>query len=103
VYPRYNLQFKGLSMKKHMQQERIETRIAPHTVCKLCRYNLSDVCEGCQVDPQLPWFEERRNLTLEELPRFPVSEFNNGISVKARQILIAVYMEKITERLQGLG
>lgn len=87
-------------IKKRMTNT--QERISPHTVCRLCRYNLTDVCGVCQDDPQLPWFEERQNLSLEELPRFPVAEFNNGISLKARQILLAVYLEKITERLQGL-
>lgn len=79
-----------------------EINLSPHLACKLCRNNLSDVCGTCLQDSQFPWFEARRNLTLDDLPRFPLQDFNNGMPVKMRQIVIGIYMDIIVRTLQEM-
>lgn len=77
-----------------------EIRLSNQTVCKLCRYRLSEACETCLNDEQYSWFEARRNLTLGDLPPFTSQEFNNGMPVKARQIIMGVYMETVIRTLK---
>lgn len=85
-------------MKKIMDKE---IKIPDQTACRLCRYNLTDVCEACWADGQFPWFKSRENLMLEDLPPFPMMEFNNGMPVKMRQIVVGLYMEVLVRALQG--
>lgn len=68
--------------------------------CKLCSYYVSDVCGECQEDGKFPWFEARRDLQVEDLPRFPLKEFNNGMPPKMRQIVLGVYMDLVVRKLQ---
>lgn len=75
-------------------------RIPNTPACRLCTYQSSDFCEEC-LDDGLKHFSAKPGLTLADLPRFPTREFTNGLSVSVRQVLVAVYLEKIVEFLNG--
>jgi hypothetical protein len=89
-------------MEESMKPMNQEILISPYSACKLCRYNLSDVCQQCLQDDQFPWFEPRKNLQLPELPLITSSEFNDS-PFKMRQIVVGIYMEIIVRTLQGLA
>jgi hypothetical protein len=84
-------------MKKRMTEE---IKLQPSTGCKLCQYQMTDVCIPCQEDSQFNWFTQRQNLTLVDLPPFPAADFQNGMPLKMRQIVVGIYMEIIIRTLQ---
>lgn len=91
-------------MKKRMNQEQRETTIMlpQYSTCRVCRLYISEMCDPCQSDPNVTYFQARRGITLDDLPAFPTTAFNDGMPVRMRQAVVGLYMEKLTERLQGL-
>jgi hypothetical protein len=81
---------------------RQEIKLPIYSTCGLCRSYLSDRCDPCLKDNNKTFFQPRVNLALEDLPPFPRVDFEDGMPVKMRQVVIALYMEKIMERLQGV-
>lgn len=73
-----------------------------YSTCRVCIFYLSDRCEPCINNGKESFFKPRANLLLEDLPLFPREEFEDGMPVKMRQIVIALYMEKIMEKLQEM-
>jgi len=78
-----------------------EIKIPTYSTCRLCRSFLSDRCEPC-LNNKETYFSPRSNLNLEDLPPFPRVDFEDGMPVRMRQVVIALYMEKIMERLMEM-
>lgn len=68
--------------------------------CKLCRYSLSDVCGECKEE-KFRNFQPRENFDLWSLPDFPLDDFNNGMPVRARQVITGMYITAIVKALKG--
>jgi len=85
-------------MTKGMKENRFKMPDTP--LCRICTNNWNDFCEEC-LDNGLKDFKLKPGLTLADLPRFPTREFTNGLPVYARQILVAVYLEKIVDFMNG--
>jgi hypothetical protein len=63
---------------------------------------MNDVCiEECAPAKDYRWFELKKGVNLEDMPRFPLEEFTNGMPARTRGIVVAVYLKKIVDCLQG--
>jgi hypothetical protein len=75
----------------------------PYSTCRLCRNSMNQACmEECAPKKDYSWFEPKAGIKIEDLPRFPLEEFNNGMSSTVRQKIVAVYIAKIVDYLQGV-
>jgi hypothetical protein len=75
----------------------------PFTTCRLCRNHLTDVClETCARARDYRGFELKKDVTLLTMPRFPLKEFTEEMHPRARQVIVAVYLAKIVDFLQGV-
>lgn len=89
-------------MKKMTEQVK-ETGVAyPPAWCSAICYNsLSDLCnEDCAVAGDCRHFKLKRGVKLQHLARFPLEEFLDGMPAHVRQIVIGIYMAKISDYLQ---
>lgn len=91
-------------MKKRMTtQETNKTILLPvFSTCRICRFYSSDRCEPCLTEDNFTYFEARGGITLEDLPPFPRSDFEDGMPVKMRQVIVGLYMEKMMNKIQEL-
>lgn len=87
---------------KHMTEQKETIMLPQYSTCRVCRYFISDICGECMEEENKTYFEARRGITLDDLPAFPTTAFNDGMPVRMRQAVVGLYMEKLTERLQGL-
>lgn len=78
--------------------------LPPFTTCRVCRNRLSDLClEECAPARDYRWFELQAGVGFLDLPRFPLHEFLNDMHPHVRQVVVAVYLAKITDFLQGVS
>jgi hypothetical protein len=61
------------------------------------------VCfEECAPARDYRWFQLKENVDLLTLPRFPLHEFLEEMCPNVRQIVVAIYLAKIADFLQGV-
>lgn len=76
----------------------------PFVTCRLCVNQLSDWCmEDCAPARDYRHFEMRKDVDLLAMPRFPLHEFLEDMAPKVRQIVVAIYIAKISDYLQGVS
>jgi len=77
--------------------------LPPFSTCQLCRNSMSEGCvEGCAPAKDYRFFELKKGVNLPEMPRFPLKEFQEEMSPRVRQIVVAIYVSKIVDALQGV-
>jgi len=75
----------------------------PYSTCQLCRNHLADVCfEECAPARDYRRFQLKEKIDLLTMPRFPLQDFLEEMSPNVRQIVVAIYIAKITDFLQGV-
>ncbi len=55
----------------------------------------------CAPQRNTSWFELKAQMELQEMPPFPLTEWQNCMTPKERQTCAGVYLAKIVDRLQG--
>ena len=75
--------------------------LPPFVTCRVCRNSMNEKCfEECAPARDYSWFEVRKCTRLEDLPRFPLKQWDE-MPAKVRSKVIAVYIAKIFDHLVG--
>jgi hypothetical protein len=74
----------------------------PPTWCSaLCRNAMNEICvEDCAIKRDCSGFEERPNLKLINLPRFPETK---DMTKEEKFTSVTIYLSKVIDHLQGNG
>jgi hypothetical protein len=85
---------------KDREQNQIEGLQMPPTWCSaLCRNAMNEICiEDCAIKRDCSAFEEKPNLNLSNMPRFPET---NGMTKEEKFTSVTVYLSKVIDHLQG--
>jgi len=76
--------------------------LPPYSTCKMCRNSMGEMCiERCVPAKDYSWFE-LKEINFQDLPPFPIEEFSNGMPAKVRGLVVAAYLKKIVDFLQGV-
>ena len=57
--------------------------------------------EGCATERNMSAFELKKGVNLQDLPPFPLEEFTTAMTPRERQNIMAVYMAKAVDFIQG--
>ena len=73
----------------------------PPTWCSgICRNAMNEICiEACAVKRDCSAFEEKPNLKLVDMPRFPKTE---GMTREEKFTSVTIYLSKVVDHLQGI-
>ena len=86
---------------KMFAPEEVVSGYPPAWCSAICYNSLSNLCiEDCAIAKDCRHFKLKRGIQLEQLARFPLEEFLNEMPPHARQIVIGIYMSKISDYLQ---
>jgi hypothetical protein len=67
----------------------------------ICRNAMNEVCvEHCAIKRDCSAFEPKPNLTLGDMPRFPLKESGN-MTREERFTSVTIYLSKVIDHLQG--
>ena len=74
----------------------------PYCAC-ICSNAMTDLClENCALERKGRWFELRKDLSIQDMPRFPIDEFVNDMTADERKIILGSYTAKLVEQAQGV-
>ena len=80
--------------------ERIGIQI-PVWCSAICRNAFNEKCvEECSINRDCSYFEEKPNLKLSDMPRFPLKE-SATMTKEERFTAVTIYLSKIVDHLQG--
>jgi len=84
-----------------MKQRMKEFQVLPPIWCsQICRNAMNEAClEGCAVKRDCSEFQVRKDLKLEDMPRFPNTA---SMTKEERFTSVTVYLAKIVDHLQGV-
>lgn len=76
----------------------------PKPYCaSICRNSMTDLClENCALERKGRWFELRKDLSIQDMPRFPIDEFVNDMTADERKIILGSYTAKLVDQAQGV-
>jgi len=85
---------------KDRENNQSEKVLLPPAWCgSICKNAMSEVCvEHCAVNRDCSGFEEKPNLKLGDMPRFPKTE---GMTKEEKFTSVTVYLSKVVDHLQG--
>jgi hypothetical protein len=86
---------------KDREQNQFERVQLPPTWCSgICRNAMNEICiEDCAVKRDCSAFEEKPNLNLSNMPRFPETK---GMTKEEKFTSVTIYLSKVVDHLQGV-
>lgn len=80
----------------------IFSQMPKYQICVYCRNPLNQGCvEECMPKDNLRWFDFKSGTNLEDLPPFPLAEYKTRMSGVVKGMVLALYISKILDYLQG--
>ena len=74
--------------------------LPPVWCSQICRNAMNEICvEHCAIKRDCSGFEEKPNLKLADLPRFPKT---NGMSREEKFTSVTIYLAKVVDHLTGV-
>lgn len=97
-HPQSNMKEIPFQFKKIKEEEEF-LRMPPIWCSSICRNALNEICvEECAARRDCSGFEEKPNLKLADMPRFPKAE---SMTKEERFTSVTVYLSKVVDHLQG--
>ena len=88
-------------MKENEESQIQSYRLPPVWCGAICRNAMNEICvESCAIKRDCSYFEEKPNLKLSDMPRFPLKE-SSGMTKEERFIAVTIYLSKMVDHLQG--
>jgi len=97
----------GRGTKNNIMKERENNQPAimhlpPPWCSSICRNSMNEVCiEQCAINHDCSGFEPKKDLKLEDMPRFPL-DASFGMTKEERFTAVTVYLAKVVDHLQGV-
>jgi len=77
-----------------------ELQLPPSWCSQICRNAMNETClEGCVIKRDCSAFQVRKDLKLQDMPRFPDTA---GMTKEERFTSVIVYLAKVVDQLQGV-
>ncbi len=77
-----------------------ELQLPPYWCSQICRNAMNEAClENCAIKRDCSKFEARKDLKLEDMPRFPDTA---GMTKEEKFESVTVYLSKVVDHLQGV-
>jgi hypothetical protein len=86
-------------MKERERNQTEGVQLPPTWCSSLCRNAMNEICiESCALKRDCSAFEEKPNLSLRDMPRFP----ETGYMTKEEKFTsVTIYLSKVIDHLQG--
>jgi len=69
----------------------------------ICRNAMTDLClENCALERKGRWFQLKNDLSIQDMPRFPINEFVDDMTPDERKIILGSYTAKLVDQAQGV-
>jgi len=87
---------------KDREQNQFEQVQLPPTWCSgICRNAMNEICvEDCAIKRDCSAFEEKPNLKLSDMPRFPLQQ-SADMTKEEKFTAVTIYLSKVVDHLQG--
>jgi hypothetical protein len=82
--------------------ERKEIQLPPTWCAAICKNAMNEICvESCAVKRDCSGFDPKPDISLNDLPRFPLAE-TTEMSKEEKFTVVTVYLSAITDHLKGV-
>ena len=89
-------------MKERGNNQPVIMQLPPPWCSSICRNSMNEVCiEQCAINHDCSGFEPKKDLKLEDMPRFPLKE-SAAMTKEERFTAVTIYLAKVVDHLQGV-
>jgi hypothetical protein len=89
-------------LERDHQEDELALAFPPAWCSLACKNSLSDKClESCALKRDGSWFDPRPDVTITDLPRFPLKAFVEEMGPRERTLAIGLYTALLADQAQG--